>query len=51
MAAAVNLLRKSFKLKRSTVPLLVPKEEEQTDSPIDFAEAFLKGEPMMSVIL
>ncbi len=39
---AVNLLRKSFRLKRNTVPLLVPREEEPIDS-IDFAEAFLKG--------
>ncbi|XP_064394192.1 uncharacterized protein LOC135341540 isoform X2 [Halichondria panicea] len=38
---AVNLLRKSFRLKRNTVPLLVPREEEPIDS-IDFAEAFLK---------
>ncbi len=49
MAAAVNLLRKSFKLKRPVVPLLVPKGEEQVDSPVDFAEAFLKGEAVKSV--
>ncbi len=39
---AVNLLRKSFRLKKTNVPLLVTREE--IDSPVDFAEAFLKGE-------
>lgn len=45
-AAAVKILRKSFKIKRPVVPLLGPREEEHVEPPMDFAEAFLKGEEL-----